>query len=372
MTKRTLILTILLLISMICLSNAQDKIIGGDLKLTLFDITTGTSRLADTASSTGYTDYDTTDRYSFGFNSFILYVTPQIGDYLSLDIEPEISAHTGATPRLGTRIGMQRPANVSEVDISLAVANVTYQAPGDFEIKAGILRPVFQVDYGEERFYQEQLNAYKPITNGYLGSWHDAGVEFYKSFDIKLSENSYASLPVSLYLLNGGFEVADNNNDKTILLHTAPEISNFKLIGSAALGKWDNANNENYMRYNVGLEANFKRLWLRSEYTAGKWDNKVAGGETLDYKPMGFYVKAGVNLIPDKLRLILNYNYAKFNWNSRGANEEIYTTIVGALNYFVAPGATLILAVDNADWKCDVEKTKITFLRLTLGSRIIF
>lgn len=371
MNKRLCVMIVLASFVVVGLAHAE---IGGDLKLYLGDISTGSSWVTDTG---GTVEYDTTDRFSVGFAHVTLYFLQQVGDYVSLDIEPEIAAHTGATPRLGMRIGQQRPISAEGVEIEISKAFITVVTPGEFEVSAGYLRPLFTEDYGAEKFYQENYHAGKAVANSWLGAWHDAGLELYKSFDIKVGENSYASIPAYLYLLNGGYTIADNNTDKTVMLHIAPEYANFRVMGSMAYGRWDAEGKNTMLRYSAGLAVSFKLFWLRGEYMAGKWENQyTAMGDTFDLEPMGFYVKAGVNIIPEKLSLMGYYDYVKHNWNGffyvGGTEEETYTTITGVLNYQVIPGSSLMLQVDKADWKNESETSKLDFIRMTLGWRTIF
>lgn len=372
MKKQIYALVGVALLTAVGLSHAQ---IGGDLKIYLGDISTGSSYITDTLGNT--VEYDTTDRFSVGFGHVTLYILQDISDYVSIDIEPELLAHTSATPKLGVRLGEQRPASAEHVDLEISKAFITVITPGEYEISAGWLRPIFCEDYGAEMFYQENYHAQKAVANPWLGSWHDAGLEIYKSFDIALGENNYASIPTYLYILNGGFEVADNNSDKAFLIHIAPEFGNFRIMASGAYGKWDPDGDNTMLRYAAGLAANYKFFWLRGEYMGGKWENKYTfAGDTFDLEPSGFYVKAGFNLVPEKLSLMGYYDYAKHNWSGfffvGGTEEETYTTISGVLNYVVTPGSHLMLEVGKADWKNESETSKLDYLRMTLGWRTIF
>ena len=363
------ILIIGLLLGIVCLAYGQ-TVIGGDLKFFVGDITSGSSWVTDTLGQT--TEHDTTDRFSMGFNHITLFFTSQIGDYVSVEVQPEVSASTGATPRLGKMIGEQRPSS-NPLKIKLSVANITVVTPGQFEITAGYLRPIFTEDYGHERFYQENFYSYKAVCNGYLGNIHDTGIEIYKSFDIELGENNYASFPVWLYVMNGGETIIDNNTDKTIMLHVAPEYANFTLYGSGLYGKWDDGDDNTVIRYTGGLQYTHKYFWFRGEYIAGTWKNKVA--DSLDAKPFGYYVKAAVNIVPEKLSLMGLYDHADHNFSGSGASStigETYTTISGVLNYQVAPGSHIMLQIDKADWKNEGETSKLDFIRGSLGWRTIF
>ncbi len=355
------------MIAMVSLSYAE---VGGDLKLWLGDITSGSSWVTDTL---GTAQHDTTDRFTMGFSHITLYFTSQISDNVSIEAQPEVSASSGATPRLGSLIGGQRASGYS-LGIGLVVAHITVVTPGQFEITAGYLRPIFTEDYGHERFYQENFYSYKAVCNSRLGNLHDAGIEIYKSFDIALGENSYASIPFWLYVLNGGQPIVDNNSNKTLLLHVAPEYANFILYGSGLYGTWDNADENTVIRYSGGLQYTHKYFWFRGEYMAGTWQNQI--GDSLDAEAFGYYVKAAVNIVPEKLSLMGCYDYADHNFSGSGASMstigETFATISGVLNYQVVPGSHIMLQIDKADWKNEDETSKLDFYRGALGWRTIF
>ncbi len=297
MNKRVHTIMIGFILVILCSSFAHGQTaIGGDLKFFMGDISSGSSWITttDTLGNTTTTEYDTTDRFSMGFNHITLFFTSQIGDYVSVEAQPEVSASTRATPRLGKMIGEQRPSSYS-LKIGLSVAHITVVTPGQFEITAGYLRPIFTEDYGHERFYQENFYSYKAVCNGYLGNIHDTGIEIYKSFDIELGENNYASLPVWLYVTNGGGTIIDNNTDKHFMVHIAPEYANFTLYGSGLYGKWDDEDENTVIRYSGGAQYTHKYFWLRGEYIAGTWENKIL--DSLDAEPFGYYVKAAVPVV---------------------------------------------------------------------------
>lgn len=372
MNKRVHTMIMGLLLGLLCLTYA-DVYLGGDLKLILGDISSGTAWITD---SLGTAEYDTTDRFSLGFSHVTLYFMGNIGDNVSVTIQPEILAHASATPKLGKRIGEQRPSDAEHVEIEIALATITYVTPGAFEITAGYLRPLFTEDYGNEKFYQENITSHKAICNPWLGVMHDAGIEIYKSFDAKVG-NNYAAFPVWLYAINGGYSIADNNTDKAFMVHIAPEYANFTLYGSAAYGKWDDEDENTFLRYSGGLGYSHRYFWLRGEYMTGTWENEYTwAGDTFDVEPMGYYAKLGINLIPEKLTLMAYYDYAEHNFSGffyvGGTMKETYATYSGILNYQVVPGSHIMLQVDKADWKNEDETSKLDYIRGTLGLRTIF
>ena len=82
-----------------------------------------------------------------------------------------------------------------DASASVPKCAVIWYAPGDVEVKAGYLKPLFTWDYGYELFWNEQFNGFRAST---AFGWHDEGVEIYKSF-----EGDGFSVPSSLYIVNG-------------------------------------------------------------------------------------------------------------------------------------------------------------------------
>ena len=385
MKRMSVITTVAVLGLLAARAPAADLSFGGDLKFHLFDMSTGSSTfMVAQGESMVPVKYDTTDRWDMGFNSVFLYFVAQLTDKITIDIEPEIAAHSGATPSLGMKIGAQRvPASDADaLTLGLNAAKISALLPWNVQLSAGILRPIFTEDYGDMKGFMESVHYSKSQANPWLGAWHDAGIEAYKAFEFQLGDQ-YLTLPAYLYLLNGGTEASDNNSNKTLMLHVAPEFWKLRLLGSFALGKWDDADQNNVMRYVAGLSGEFGPVWIRGEYVGGKWSNEVSAftGDTFDVKPFGYYAKLGVNFIPDKLSLILDYDYAQHNFGGffyvgDDHAREKYTTVTGTLCWSVIPGSSVMLGVTKAMWNsttdAGVETAKLDFLRPTLGWRTVF
>jgi hypothetical protein len=363
---------------------------GGDLKLHLFDMTTGSSTLmsVDSLGNPVPVKYDTTDRWDMGFERAYLYFVVQITDQASLDIEPELIAQSGATPQLGMRIGDQRVANEATLGVAFNAAKLTLAIPWNLQVSGGILRPLFTEDYGDMKAFQEQNRYNKTGANYWLQAWHDMGIEVYRPFELKLGEQ-YISIPTYLYLLNGApnyieIPASDNNSNKMVMLHVAPEFWKVRVMGSYGVGKWDDAGKYNVMRYAVGLSAEFGPVWLRAEYMGGQWDSEMWQRsyepfviDTFAAKPFGYYAKLGVNIVPERLRFILAYDYAEHNFNgflSVGdpAVKQQYTTVSGTLGWTVFTGSSVMLGVEKAMWKTSDGNVELDYLRPTLGWRTVF
>jgi hypothetical protein len=109
--KGLLVLTVVaLLLGVTFTVNASDKKkdgddkdikIGGHIKMTLLDKSFGTSTVSGV-------DYDNSDKWGFGFGShaWILFISKEITENLSIEIAPDYSmGSAGATPSLGKKIG---------------------------------------------------------------------------------------------------------------------------------------------------------------------------------------------------------------------------------------------------------------------------
>jgi len=367
-----------------------DLNVGGDLKFYMADMVTGSSWIPD-LDSMGQpitVRNDSTSRIKSGFSSLYLFLMPQFGDRVSFDIEPELDASSGATPRLGTVIGFD-PGDGGLL-LRLNAAKASVMLPSNIEISAGVMRPMFTEEYGGSRFFHEEYNGGRVSCNPWLAAWHDFGVEVYRPFEMELGKNHYLSLPVYLYLLNGGFDRSADQLDRTVLVHLAPEFGKLRLMGSAAYGRWDPEDKHTVMRYAGGLGLELGRCWLRAEYIGGRWDDQEYWtGEstaTMTAKPWGYYVKAGIRVVPDRLQLMLHYDRTHHNFSGFSSImdtvAEDYTTITGALDFTVVSGSVIILQADKAMWRngqsddeLDEDEgwtKKLDFLRFTLGWRTVF
>ncbi len=367
---------------------ASDFRFGGDLHFWVFDQSIGGGSIS-TRDSLGVhtTDYDTTGRVTMAIHALYMAFSFQVSDQFSVTIEPEFGISTGATPSLGRKLGTQQGAG-SYREWSLHTAYVSALLPWDVELNAGMLRPAFTEDFGERKAFQEHHRIGKSMTG--TNAWHDFGIELYKSIE----PMEGLSIPTYLYLLNGNNTLSDNNNNKWLMAHIAPQFWKLRLLGSYGFGKNDDAEEYNSSRLAFGLGGEYGPVWFRTEYVASSYDGYLGYGETptsdsaiYAREPKGYYVKVGWNVVPDKFGVVVSYdkytqNYTTFSTlgytggtasrNTTSVGQDL-TTIAGTLQYWVAPGGAVLLTADKAMWNVgDGSVSKLDFMRFTLGGRIVF
>jgi hypothetical protein len=345
-------------------------VIGGHIKMTLFDAVDGVETKSP-GGALGETEYS-----GFSFGEIILYISQKISEKFSVEVEPEFAASTGATPKLGTSIGAQMlPKTPTFNGFDRALAK--YLAPMDVEISAGIVKPKFTMDYGDELFWDEEFNGSKFTADPWLGEMADSGIEIYKNFSA-----GDASIPVWLYALNGygyGYPnsgasgVNDNNDSPAVMIHLEPNMGMFKLTGSYTAGFWDSGKHDTYQRASGGIQFVWDNLQLRSEYAAGRWENKIDTG--IDARSYGWYIKAIYKFTP-WLKLVYDYNVAELNFNgffvTNNNGGENYLTHTLVLDYNITDSTYLMLQMDYADWKENSGAEGLKFFRPTLAVRTTF
>lgn len=344
-------------------------VIGGHIKMTLFDAVDGVETKSP-GGALGETEYS-----GFSFGEIILYISQKISENFSVEVEPEFSASTGATPKLGTSIGAQMlPKTPTFGGFDRAMAK--YTAPMDVEISAGIVKPKFTMEYGDELFWDEEFNGSKFAADPWLGEMADSGVEVYKNFSA-----GDASIPVWLYALDGygvGYAgnvsgVNDNNDSPSFMIHVEPNMGMFKLTGSYTVGLYDNGKHDAYERASGGIQFIWDNLQIRSEIADGRWENKIAAG--IDAKSYGWYVKAIYKFTP-WLKLVYDYNVAELNFNgffvTNNNGGENYLTHTLVLDYNITDSTYLMLQMDYADWKENSGAEGLKFFRPTLAVRTTF
>jgi hypothetical protein len=369
---------------------------GGDLGFYLFDVSMGNGILPsrDSMGNGIGTPYpDTTGRINMTFEShgLGLYWNVQLSEKISVSALTEVGGTTtSATPRLGKKLGTQQGEAGTQKALSVPEAYIQVMLPWDLQLSTGIIRPLFSEDYGAKKGYQEANRLFKSSANAYGGEWHDLGFELYKAFE----PGGNISIPTYLYLLAGEEMYGDNNSNKTVLVHVAPEFWKLRVLGSYAFGKYDAENEKAFTRYAAGLGGEFGNFWFRGEYFGGTWDGVTAYNQngaaidtiTFTRKPIAYYVKAGYNFIPDKLGLVLTYDQSSPDWTTRGmlgytSNAsgvtteagESYTTLGATLQYWVIPGSSILLEYNRGMWKVgDGTLNKLDFNRVTIGWRTVF
>ncbi len=238
--------------------------------------------------------------------------------------------------------------------------------PFETEVAFGIVKPRFCMDYGEELFWQEQLNGNKVSNNSNLGAMHESGIELYRNF-----EAGPVSLPVYFYLVNGtGSNFGDNNRHPMMVLHIEPEYSGVKLFGSFAYGKYDASDANDVTRYTGGFEYALGDFSIRSEYIAGKWANKLTGTQAGDAVAFGYYAKVFYRVLP-WLKVMVDCSLADQNTSSTNSGEK-YTTISPVLIIRASDSSLLFLQYDIADWRYKDDSDRLAFKRMTVGWRNTF
>lgn len=298
--------------------------IGGNLKFWLYDVSEGSSNGTQGVQ-----------RSTSGFTSLYIMIDKELSDTVSVEVEPSISASTGATPKLGIAIGSQLASSISP-SVSFVRALINVKLPENIELSAGMLHPVFTEDYGLQLWYEETFYGNSVSSNAYYGEMKGNGIELYKSFELKsVPMLGSVSIPAYLYMLDGSNSAySDNNNSRGVLAHIAPEIGMFKLMGSFFAANWDTDNAKLATRWSGGLGFQYGNFMFRGEYMGGLWKDKEAyvntsvydlTKTTIDFKPEGYYLKAAYRITP-WMRFLLQY--AHYDQNFTKADKKTATTTV--------------------------------------------
>jgi hypothetical protein len=353
---------------------AQKTNVGGHVKMSLIDYKDGES------------DGDKGSEYAgAALREFLVYISQEITDKVSIETITKFSARTSATPSFGKTINDKRnlPRDVTKSFGGWRKFVVKLALPKGYELSTGILHPNWSWDYGGEKFWDEEINGNKFSLHHDISSLHEAGLEIYKNFEL-----SGISLPAYLWIVNGGSEFNDNNKSVDIGLKVEPEIGPAKFEAGIMTGKYDNDGEKSHMRWIAGIDYTWKKLNIRSEIAGGKINEKIAVKDTSgaiarydDTNPFGFYVKAFYQLTP-WLKAMLAYDYVKNDYGSSSPGEEIYSTITPGLQISVGPSSQLIVQGTIADWKrikdaallssAAAKKYILKFSRILIGWRITF
>jgi len=340
--------------------------VGGHLKLALFDRTQGKRNGVDqhNNASAGFIGAD---------GPLYLTVGKQIEDWLRIDTRLMFEVAARATPSLGSDITR---TTTSTISTTVDLAYMTALLPQGYELKVGKIRPMFSEDYARETWWNELFNM--PAKTCTLQSWHDIGAELYKNFDF-----DKWSLPVYFYLLNGpGSSAADNNEDKAVLIHVAPEFfqSKLRLLGSFGYGKWDDKNNNDVIRTEGGFDWKYKKFNLLGEYIYSLYENKVipstGTAPTGDGKQEGYWIKAMYTFNP-KWRALIQQSYTNLyqaaltTTQSSMLSDKWYTTTLG-LDYFLTPNSTIMGQYDISNGSRSDGSESLKYNRFTLGWRTTF
>lgn len=336
--------------------------IGGHVKLYMFDRTQGERN--DVHQHTNLSS-------GVGSHAFILYVTKQLTDWLKVDTETDFGISAGATPAIGSNITR---ATTGSTSFSLNTVAMTANLPQDAELKVGVFWAMFSEEYTKQTWWHEVYHQNKGLTE--LQSWHDSGIELYKNFDF-----DKWSLPVYFSLLNGNptSRYVENNDDKTVLLHIAPELfqTKLRLLGTIGGGKWDDGDNGKALYAVSGFDWKYQKFNLTSEYIYKKYRTVplAIGGANkanADGKNEGYYIRAMYTFNP-KWRALLKYSHAElYKTGIPTMRSDNYDTTSLALNYFITPNSTIIGQYMFIDGARSDESERIEANRFTLGWRTTF
>lgn len=336
--------------------------VGGHLKMYMFDRTQG-ERNADRQHTTG----------SAGINSFYLYVTKEIADWLKVEVQPSFSVSAGATPSLDSKITR---ATSTSVSTDLYQAFMTAALPQGAELKVGAFKPMFSEEYAKETWWHELHHQNLGLAS--LQTWGDAGAELYKNFDF-----DKWSLPVYVALLNGnGSKYADNNDAKTVFLHVAPEFfqTKLRLLSSLYYGRWDDGGDRDAWGYVTGADWKYQKFNLTGEYIYRHFDelatvtSTTTGGITArsDGNNAGYWVRAMYTFNP-KWRALIKYSSVElYKTGTTDMRTDNYDTTSAALNYFLTPSSTIIAQLMHTDAERSDGSEQLKFNRFTLGWRTTF
>lgn len=327
--------------------------VGGHLKMYMLDRTDG-----ERNGNSQHTDL------SAGINHAYIFFTKEIEDWLKLDVQTDISVSASATPTIGSNIVR---ADSATTTFKLYQAFMTALLPQGYELKVGSFNPLFSEEYAKETWWHELYHQNQGLI--YLQSWHDTGIELYKNFDF-----DKWSLPVYFSILNGD-QFVDKNEDKTVLLHIAPEFfqTKLRLLGSLGYGKWDDGDNGSLLRSLMGFDWKYQKFNLTSEYIYQKYGHVTTTGRAnADGKKEGYYIRAMYTFNP-KWRALVKYSHAElYQTGTINMRSNNYDTTSLAVDYFLTPNSTIIGQYSYIDGERSDGSESIKANRFTLGWRTTF
>ncbi|MHB9154228.1 MAG: hypothetical protein ACYC5N_00880 [Endomicrobiales bacterium] len=338
--------------------------LGGYAKFYLFDKTVG-ERGGKASSSNS----------SAGLSDFIIFYSRVLSDWLSVNVDTQFTITASATPGKSALPGIARSA-AATLSTKIYQANVTVSLPHDMEMRLGSFLPLFSESYARALWWNEQFHEQPGLT--FAESWYDAGVEIYRNFDI-----GKVSMPAYLYVLNGpsigtGYapQYADNNENKTLMLHVAPELfgGKLRLPVSAATGKWDDGSKYDVTRTNVGFDLLYHQWNFASEYAVQSYQQIPLGGAfgSADGQRWSYFVKGAYRFSP-KYRLVAKFAHAELY--KTGAAAMRYTDfdeMSVALGYYLARNSVVQLQCIHGLQEVSDGSDKTDYDRLTLGLRTTF
>ncbi|MHB9154231.1 MAG: porin [Endomicrobiales bacterium] len=336
--------------------------IGGYAKFYLFDKT-----VQDHKGKTESTNS------SAGLSDFLLFYTRELADWLSVDVETQFTIKAAATPKLSSVLTRTAAATL---ETKIHQANVTVRLPHDVEMKLGSFLPLYSESYARGLWWNEQYHE----NNGLclIEQWYDAGVEVYHNFEL-----GDISLPTYLYVTNGasngppppatGYspQLADNNENKSLMVHVAPEMlgGKLRLPLSASAGKYDDANKFEVQKHNAGFDLLLGKWNFGGEYMY-QWYEKVLPAST-DGTKTAYFAKATYRINPT-WRVATKFSHSEMYKPGSTTKQDIYNQMTVALNYFLTKTTVMMLQYMRDDQEISDGSDKLNADRLTLGMRTTF
>ncbi|MDD5595504.1 MAG: hypothetical protein PHY94_04570 [Candidatus Omnitrophica bacterium] len=332
--------------------------VGAHLKFALLDRTDG--------KRNGVNEHTVLSGGFFGRHNVVLYFSKELENWLKAEVQPEIDITSSATPSIGSDIGRTS----STVSTSLHQAFMTLYLPKGYEVKAGTFNAMFDEEYAKETWWHNYYN----LNSGEctLESWHDAGVEVYKNFDF-----NKLSLPVYVSFLNGNSsdQFVDNNDNKAILVHVAPELfqGKLKLLTSYAYGLWGDGKQAANFRYLAGFDWNYQKYTAGAKYIYNNFKNlTTTGSRKADGRREGYVVDVGYKILP-KWRALLRYSYVNlYKTGSVNMLSDKWNSASFILDYDLLPNSTIMGQYENADGHRSDGSESLRFNRFTIGWRTTF
>jgi len=367
---------------------AEEVVVGGHFEISLFDMAAGQSRIAKKQDTT------TTDYAGFQFLRFIPFIKCKVNEILSLDVRPSlemsagsvdavssatpsantssVDATTGATPVFGKAIGAQRAKSAQIKLAGFNKATVEAALPGGIELSVGVLQPRFTWDYGQQLFWEDEINGSIFSCNPWLGDFSDVGLEVVHYFDV-----GDVTIPAYAYILNGsGYEKVDPL--PIGMIHIEPSFYPFTFHVSAGGGYWDYAQHATQMRFSAGASGSFGKFSFRTEGAYGLWERRVIGTYE-NAEPYGGYLKLFYR-VNRWLRLSLGSSFVYQNFMGMFTplpGKEQYITISPGAQILTSPSSRIIIQLDANQW---IQEPKaiddfykvMQFGRATIGWRFTF
>lgn len=345
--------------------------IGGHLKFTLLDRTQG--------ERNGVHQHNNLSGGMYGYDNFFLYISKELADWLKVDVVPQWDMTASATPALGSDIGR---ATSTSVTTRLYNAFMTVRLPSEYQLKAGLFNPMYSEDYAKETWWHQLFNLPQKMCT--IQSWHDTGAELYKNFDFEKW-----SLPAYFAVVGGNSDRnIDNNENKMVLLHLAPEFfqTKLRLLGSLGYGKWDGKGNHDAIRNAVGFDWKYKKFNLLGEYLYWERKNMLVPSTgtvpTADAINKAYWIRAAYNLNP-KWRFLVQQSYSNLYQagltttngvatTQRNMLSDKYDVSTLGIDYSLMPSSTIIWQYDRGNGHRSDGSESLKYDRFTLGWRTTF